>query len=71
VLTSRAWGLVGWGVVFALVLVWQGLAMTRRAWPTLSGLLEAVTWAPARWVAFALWLWVGWHVFVRTWALGR
>lgn len=70
-MTSRTFGLIGWGVVFALVFVWQGLAMARRSWPTLSGLLEAVTSPPARWAAFALWLWVGWHVFVRTWSLGR
>jgi hypothetical protein len=70
-MSSRTFGLIGWGVVFAVVLIWQGLAMTFRDWPTLSGLLEAVTSPVARYVAFAAWLWVGWHVFVRTWALGR
>jgi hypothetical protein len=70
-LTSRAFGLIGWGVIWGLVLTWQGLAMAGRSWPTLSGLLEAVTSPVARWAAFALWLWVGWHVFVRMWVLGR
>jgi hypothetical protein len=69
--TSRAFGLIGWAVVFALVLVWQGIAIAVRPWPTMSGLLESVTSPAVRWVAFALWLWVGWHVFVHTWALGR
>jgi len=36
--------------------------------PTLSATFRAIMRYPfGRWALFALWLWFGWHVFVRGW----
>jgi hypothetical protein len=45
-----------------------GLVSPNDDWPTLSELLRKVTrTAPGRYILFAAWLWVGWHLFVRGW----
>ncbi|HVM11819.1 MAG TPA: DUF6186 family protein [Actinomycetota bacterium] len=61
--------LVGWAVVAAIVLGYQGLALASGpGFPTISDLLGVVTRSlVGRWVLFALWLWLGWHLFVRGW----
>jgi hypothetical protein len=61
--------LVGWAVLFALFFVWQGLAMVSGPhFPTISDMLDVVTrTVVGRWVLFAVWLWLGWHLFVRGW----
>ncbi len=67
---GAGWGLVGWGVVVAAVLVWEvvTLAKAPQGWPSLSDLLRVVVRpVPGRWALFAVWLWVGWHLFVRGW----
>ena len=65
---SRMIGAVGWVVVLGLMLGWEGLALLTKGWPALSDMLRAVTRPPAgRFVLFAVWLWVGWHLFVRGW----
>jgi len=36
--------------------------------PTLRGVFGAILRYPAgRWALFALWLWAGWHFFIRGW----
>jgi hypothetical protein len=36
--------------------------------PTLSDTFRAIMRYPVgRWALFALWLWFGWHIFVRGW----
>jgi len=63
-------GIIGWAVLAAAILVWEGIGIVRTgdSWPTLSGMLRTVTQtAPGRWIVFALWLWLGWHLFVRGW----
>jgi len=62
-------GLIGWALIFGVLLVWEGLGLTiGREWPTLSHMLRTVTRSvPGRLVLFALWLWVGWHLFIRGW----
>jgi uncharacterized protein DUF6186 len=63
-------GLIGWALVMALVMSYQGLCLVRNddKWPAFSDLIRVVTRYPAgRWVLFACWLWVGWHFFVRGW----
>ncbi len=61
---------VGWAVLLGALLLWEGLGLLRGddAWPTLSDLFRA-TLRPrvGRALAFAVWLWVGWHLFVRGW----
>ena len=63
-------GIVGWSVILAVALAWEGLALRAPddRWLTLSDILRFAT-RPAlgRWLLFALWLWLGWHVFVRGW----
>ncbi len=63
-------GLIGWAIVFAILLAYQGLCLVRAndQWPAFSDLLRAVTRYPiGRWALFGLWLWAGWHFFVRGW----
>lgn len=63
-------GLVGWGVVLGIVLAYQGLCLVRAGdgWPAFSDLIRVVTRnAFGRWALFGLWLWFGWHLFVRGW----
>lgn len=61
--------LIGWGVIFAVLLTWQGIGLARgNDWAVLSDLFRAVTRNPVgRWALFGFWLWVGWHLFVRGW----
>lgn len=63
-------GYLVWAVLFGALFAWEGLALTRSddAIPTLSDALRAVMRHPVgRWALFALWLWFGWHTFVRGW----
>jgi hypothetical protein len=63
-------GLVGWAVIVALALAWQGIGLIRVGddFPSLSGILRVVTDnLVGRWLLFGFWLWIGWHLFVRQW----
>jgi Family of unknown function (DUF6186)/Family of unknown function (DUF6256) len=63
-------GLIGWAVIFAIMLAWEGVGLVKHhsEWPTLSDMLRAVTRPTAgRWLMFAVWLWIGWHLFIRGW----
>jgi len=63
-------GLAGWVVIVGLALAWEGLglAFSREGWPSVSDLLRTVS-RPVvgRWIVLGLWLWLGWHLFVRGW----
>lgn len=63
-------GYVAWVVLFAVMLVLEGLGLTLRGhqWPTASDLFRSAS-RPTygRWILFALWLWAGWHFFIRGW----
>jgi len=63
-------GFVAWAVLFAAVMVVEALGLTLRGhqWPTLSDIFR-VAMRPewSRWLLFALWLWAGWHFFIRGW----
>ena len=65
----RSVALVGWLVIVALLLAWQGIGLVRGPdWPTLSDLLRSLM-RPVlgRALLFGLWLWLGWHLFIRGW----
>lgn len=67
---TRVIALIGWAVIVAVLLVWEGIGLVlgRERWPTFSDIVRAVTRTTAgRWMLFALWLWWGWHTFVRGW----
>jgi len=63
-------GYVLWALLLAAMLALEGLGLTLRGheWPTVSDLFRSMT-RPVfgRWVFFALWLWAGWHFFIRGW----
>jgi hypothetical protein len=66
----HALGVTGWVVIIGLVLAWEGLglAFAREGWPSMSDLLRAASRPLAgRWILLALWIWLGWHLFVRGW----
>ncbi len=63
-------GLIGWAVIVGVLLVWEGIGLVygRDRWPTFSDMVRVATrTVPGRWILFALWLWLGWHMFVRGW----
>jgi hypothetical protein len=66
----HALGLAGWAVVLGLGLAWEGLGLVfaREHWPSMSDLLRGLSRPVAgRWLLLALWIWLGWHLFVRGW----
>jgi len=63
-------GVAVWAALFALLLGYQGFALVRDddRWPAFSEVMRTVMRYPlGRWILFALWLWFGWHLFVRGW----
>jgi hypothetical protein len=65
----RAVALVGWLVIVAALLLWQALGLVYAPeWPTLSQLFrDFMRPVAGRIVLFGIWLWLGWHLFVRGW----
>ncbi len=63
-------GVAGWAILVGLLLAWEGLAVTLRVpgWPSLSDMMRVIV-RPVvgRWLLFAVWLWLGWHLFMRGW----
>lgn len=63
-------GYLLWAVLLTGLVVVEGVALTARGsgWPSVSDMFRAVT-RPVvgRWLFFALWLWAGWHLFIRGW----
>lgn len=63
-------GFILWALLLAAIFVLEGLGLTLRGhqWPTLSDMLRSATRPVAgRWLLFAFWLWIGWHLFIRGW----
>ena len=62
-------GYLVWAVLFGALFAWEGLGLARvSGCPTLSDVFRLIMRYPVgRWAMFALWLWVGWHLFVRGW----
>ena len=63
-------GYLVWAFLFGALFAWEGIGLVRSddAFPTLSDAMGAVMRYPVgRWALFALWLWFGWHTFVRGW----
>ena len=59
-----------WAALLAAMLTLEGLGLTLRGhdWPTISDVFRSLTRSYAgRWIFFALWLWLGWHFFIRGW----
>jgi len=65
----RSIAVAGWIVIVGLLLAWQGLALAYSPqWPTMSDIFRTFMrpWL-GRVVLFGLWLWLGWHLFIRGW----
>jgi len=63
-------GYLVWALLFGALLSWEGFSLVRShdRWPSFSEVIRVVMRHPTgRWVLFALWLWMGWHFFVRGW----
>ena len=66
-MSSSAWTYLGWAVVIGGLVLLEVTAMATRRWPTLTELIRALTLRRAgQRLALAGWLWLGWHVFVRS-----
>jgi Family of unknown function (DUF6186) len=65
----RAVAIVGWLGIVGAFLVWQGIGLVRGPeWPTMSDFFRAFMAVPlGRFLVFGLWLWLGWHLFLRGW----
>jgi hypothetical protein len=65
----RALALAGWVSILAVAFVWEGIGLARgEDWPTVSDMLRSFMVYPVgRGLLFAMWLWVGWHLFIRHW----
>lgn len=65
-------GYLVWASLFGALVAWEGIGLVRAddAHPTLSDAVRALMRYPiGRWALFAVWLWLGWHAFVRGWHL--
>jgi hypothetical protein len=62
-------GYLAWAVLFGALFAWEGLARVRvTGVPSLGDVFRVITRNPVgRWALFALWLWAGWHFFIRGW----
>ncbi len=63
-------GYIVWALLFGALFAWEGLALSHLSGsvPTLSATFRAIQRYPfGRWALFAVWLWFGWHLFVRGW----
>ena len=62
-------GYLVWAVLFAALFAWEGLSLAGvDSLPTPSDAFRVIMRYPVgRWALFALWLWAGWHFFVRGW----
>lgn len=66
---DRTTNLIIWVVLWSLFFGWAALTSLRHELPsfgTLAAAFRQRRWA--RWTLLAAWAWLGWHLFVRTWA---
>ena len=62
-------GVAVWAILIGVFLGYQGFCLLSDddRWPPITDIFRDVIRYPAgRWVLFGLWLWLGWHLFVRT-----
>lgn len=64
---DRATNLVIWAVLGIVVFLWVVVTTGSRRLPTFVDLLRFLRrfWI-LRWALLAFWIWIGWHLLVRT-----
>jgi hypothetical protein len=66
---DRATNLVIWVVLWGLFAAWTAFTRHRHDLPSFGVLVALVRQhRGARWTLLVAWAWLGWHLFVRTWA---
>jgi hypothetical protein len=62
-------GYLAWVVLLGVAFAWEGLARAGKTGvPALSDVFRVIMRnRVGRWAVFALWLWAGWHFFIRGW----
>jgi hypothetical protein len=62
-------GYLVWAILLGALFAWEALALAGvTGMASLSGVFRVITRYPlGRWALFALWLWAGWHFFIRGW----
>ncbi len=65
----RSVAIAGWLGIFALACLWEGIGLVRGAdWPTISDMLRSsMSTLAGRVILLAIWMWLGWHLFLRHW----
>jgi len=58
-----------WVILFGALFAWEGLALAQvTGVPAVSDVFRRIKRNPlGRWALVALWLWAGWHFFIRGW----
>jgi hypothetical protein len=65
--SARTATFVVWGVLAGAAVALQAVATTTHRIPTIGQVIRSVVRNPVvRAVSLVAWLWVGWHVFVRS-----
>jgi hypothetical protein len=66
---DRATNLAIWAVLWSLFAAWTLVTSVRHDLPSFGTLTALVRQhRGARWLLLVTWAWLGWHLFVRTWA---
>ena len=66
-MVASFYGAVGWSVLLAGLLLWE-LGGLLFGYPRIGDVISRITrWRWAAYLLFGLWMWVGWHFFIRGW----
>ncbi|MEW2382642.1 hypothetical protein AB0873_11235 [Micromonospora sp. NPDC047707] len=56
-----------WALIFAATVAWQLISVRSRRLVSFGDLIRlARRWWILRWALLVFWMWLGWHLFVRT-----
>jgi hypothetical protein len=56
-----------WAVIWSAIAVWQVVTVRSPGLPSFASVIRLArrSWF-LRWVLLLFWVWLGWHIFVRT-----
>ena len=66
-MSSSNFGYAGYALIAALAIAWGAFTQARRTrYATVDNVIGRIMGHPvARWAVWALWAFIGWHLFVR------